>query len=64
MHVMVDYQVMDTHIRITIHGVNAETPEFIERLEQFLSVDQPWSGDPNVRVGCMIRATDADSATE
>jgi hypothetical protein len=47
---------MDTHIRVTIQGVNAETPEFRDRLERFLTVGQPWSEDPNVRISIAVQA--------
>jgi hypothetical protein len=63
MRVVVDYRVMDTHIRITIYGVNAETVDFTERLGQFLAVGQPWSEDPNVRIAVSVQASDYSPAT-
>ena len=56
---------VDTRINIIIRGYDATRDGFGERLEHFLSVGQPWSGDPNVRVGFSIQppTTDEPPAT-
>jgi hypothetical protein len=55
---------VDTHITITIYGVDVAGTDFGERLEHFLHVGQPWS-EQQLRIGIGIRTVDpADPVSE
>jgi hypothetical protein len=50
---------MDTRITIVLHGVNVEQDhDFILALGHYLTADQPWSDNPDVRVEIAAKTSD------